>query len=28
MAQLERLIDGLQAGRRPEEITEVTKVNS
>src|SRR5580692_11119127 len=28
MAQLEKLIDGLAAGRRPEEITELVKVNS
>jgi NADH-quinone oxidoreductase subunit E len=28
MAQLEKLIDGLAAGKRPEEITEITKVNS
>jgi NADH-quinone oxidoreductase subunit E len=28
MAQLEKLIDGLAAGRRPEEITELLKVNS
>ena len=27
MAQLEKLIDGLQAGKRPEQIAEVTKVN-
>ena len=26
-AQLEKLIDGLAAGRKPEEITEVQKVN-
>src|ERR1700691_1095915 len=28
MAQLEKLIDGLAAGKRPEEITELVKVNS
>ena len=27
MAQLEKLIDGLRAGKRPEEISEVVKVN-
>ncbi len=27
MAQLEKLIDGLAAGKKPEEITEVQKVN-
>src|SRR6195256_3706403 len=27
MAQLEKLIDGLAAGKRPEEITELVKVN-
>jgi NADH-quinone oxidoreductase subunit E len=26
-AQLDKLLDGLQAGKRPEEITEVAKVN-
>ena len=28
MAQLEKLIDGLAAGKRPEEVTELVKVNS
>jgi NADH-quinone oxidoreductase subunit E len=28
MAQIEKLIDGLAAGKRPEEITELVKVNS
>lgn len=28
MAQLEKLIDGLAAGKRPEEITELVKVNA
>ena len=28
MVQLEKLIDGLAAGKRPEEITELVKVNS
>jgi len=28
MTQLEKLIDGLAAGKRPEEITELVKVNS
>jgi hypothetical protein len=28
MAQLEKLIDGLAAGKRPEEITELVKVHA